>query len=103
MRTSLRICFLSICAFSIAQVAHAVSCSVVHHGPLSPAEQAWASGDAEKATDLWRAQLKANPVDTAALVGLVHGLLRTGNIDEAEKLVNDALAASSPNSASMVS
>jgi len=72
----------------------------VHHGPLSPAEQAWASGDAEKATDLWRAQFKANPGDTPALVGLVHGLLRTGNIDEAEKLVNDALA-TSPNSASM--
>jgi len=83
-------------------LARAVSCSVVHHGPLSPAEQAWASGDADKAADLWRAQLKANPGDTSALAGLVHALLRAGSIDEAEKLVNDALAAA-PHSASVVS
>ena len=83
---------LTACGFA-ARAAYAVSCPVVHHGPLSDADKAYLAADYKTAEDLYRAELAASPGNSEVTKGLVHSLLEEQKIQEASDAVNAALAA----------
>ncbi len=74
------------------QLASAVSCNVVRHGPQSEADKALLSSDFVKAESLYRADVAGSPANPAYKAGLVHALLRQAKLADAAQLVEDALA-----------
>jgi predicted aspartyl protease len=72
-------------------LTEAETCHVIHTTP-SPAEQAFLHGDFDQAASLYQATLLGSPNDVPATVGLVQTLLKQQKIQEADDLIQKALA-----------
>jgi predicted aspartyl protease len=86
---------------TVVQAALAVSCSVVHHPPLTEADKALLRADYVKAETMYREGLTAHPGEPDLATGLVHALLRQQKVQDAADAVKAALAVS-PDSAALI-
>jgi len=82
---------------AITTFAHATTCHVTQSHVTTAAEQAFLTGDFERAAGLYQEQLQHNPKDSEATVGLVHALLKQQKVTDADDLVQKELA-QDPNS-----
>ena len=87
--------------FLCLQTARAIQCPIIRPRPVTPADQAFLSGDYAKAETLYRDELKQHPHQRESQAGLIHALLRQQKLDEAFQLAGAAVTAE-PNTAELL-